>query len=214
MQTYAERSAIHLSQLGRTAAKPLLFLVPLFFFFHLAMLWGQKVVAGQFPIWAQVGELLAMLASIGLSMFGCFVLAAYYYEAEQKQPVKAIKNQGRAFLLTTVIYLSLTALGFLLFVVPGILIGLFGIFYPFVLLEHNKKGLEAVKTSARVVKSCFFKVVLCYIMFFLLFIAVGTLFVILWPEYSMAGEAAAGALVLPIEAFFYYSLYRKSSFNS
>ncbi|WP_139217116.1 hypothetical protein [Salibacterium halotolerans] len=71
--------------------------------------------------------------------------------------------------------------------------------------------MAALKESFHLVKKCFFKVLLYYILFYLLYIALGTpIAVVLW-ENSWIGEAAAGALVIPVEAFYYYKLYRKTA---
>ena len=130
-------------------------------------------------------SVLYIIILIGVLFFSYWLhLTIYYisiYNEKNLNFKKAVKNSLNYFwkFLGLGIVLSLALLGLsILLIIPGIIFMIFWMFSPYVLMKENKKIIESMKTSKKIVKGKWWSVFGYFILLILIIISISLAFFI------------------------------------
>ena len=121
-----------------------------------------------------------------------------------------LKSYAKPLLLTMLLAQLFILLGYLFFVLPGLVLTLLFFFYPFVVIEEGKNSFAALKRSCQLFKQVWFQLLLSVSGFYLLFILMGGLILLLLPNEPVIAEIISGTIVFPFEAYVFYRMYQRA----
>ncbi|ARK32003.1 hypothetical protein [Halalkalibacter krulwichiae] len=112
-------------------------------------------------------------------------------------------------LTTSMLYALFVSIGFFFFLIPGVILMIVFAFYPFVVIKDGKSNGQALRESASIVKTVWFRLASLTFFFYLLYILLATCFVYVPFIDEMLAQVTAASLLVPFEAFAYYFMYQK-----
>jgi len=141
-----------------------------------------------------------LILFIGLSFL---ILAIRPSETKLKEVLQEAWQKLWQYLWITALVGFFTTLSFIFFIIPGLIVGIYLAFSPYVLITEGGKGMDALKRSWALVKGNWWKV---FGRVFLLNIIFGAIFMILSSINDLLGTVFQYFL-MPFNVIFMYSIY-------
>ena len=109
--------------------------------------------------------LFAMIASIGLVIFSLFVhlwtmhltYSAVRRKVSLESSAKIASKSFFKFVIATILYGLIVFGGFILLIIPGIILSIRLLFYPYAIILDNSKAVDSLKRSWRITKGRWWK---------------------------------------------------------
>lgn len=167
----------------------------------------------QAPILAAIGIPLAIAAAIAvfiwafLCSFSMVTLAIHAQEGMKAVPALRLTWRSLGKLLWTgIIYGLLVFLGYLLFIVPGIVLSIYWSFSFYVCLTENKSGYPALKRSRELIRGYVWTLIKRWV--FWMYLALGFMIFSLIPLFGQIGSIIITVIYSPLGAIYFYALYK------
>lgn len=120
-----------------------------------------------------------------------------------------IQLYTKPLLMTTVLFLICTWIGYIFLFIPGLILFLLFFFYPFVVVEEEMKHMNALKRSVQLVKKVWVRLLVYIACFYITFLLVAVLLMLVMP-FHIGAIIMSGAFVFVIETFVYYRLFQQA----
>src|SRR5699024_2684131 len=95
-------------------------------------------------------------------------------------------------------------------ILPGLVLTVLFFFYPFVVVEEDKKNLQALKRSASLAGSVWFRLTVSIIGLYILFLFIGSGILLIIPDGFMFAEIVSATILFPLELYVYFRLYQSA----
>lgn len=119
-----------------------------------------------------------------------------------------LKMNMKPLIETMFLSLLFTILGFLFFILPGIIITILFYFYPFIVVEEKKYRLAALKRSSQLFKQVWFRLLMTVVGFYILFILSASMISFILPNWI--AEVMSGAIIFMLETYVFYRLFQRA----
>ncbi|NEU30509.1 hypothetical protein GN156_06890 [bacterium LRH843] len=149
-----------------------------------------------------------VIVSVSTLLYGLSLLL--FRATSLSSLIAEVKKHAKPLLLTTLLANIFILLGYIVFVLPGVILTLLFFFYPFVVVEGERTTLGALKRSCQLFKYVWFQLLASVIGFYLLFILSAGILLAYVPALSHTAEIGCGTILFMIEAYVYYRLFQKA----
>lgn len=123
---------------------------------------------------------------------------------------KGTKEHIKPLALTALLATFLIVLGYLFFFIPGFVLTILFLFYPFVVIKEKKMNKQALNRSFQLAKLVWLKLCFYVVLFYLLFLLLASSLLYFSLAEGISAEIIAGAIIVPLETLLFYRLYLKA----